>query len=106
MQETQETQVQSLGQDPLEAKMVTQSSILAQKIPWTEEPGGLQSTGSQRVGHNRGHGTHNLQNQMEKVNTLMMNIKQQIQPELCLLCIGLAKMFIQVFLKDDMKIPK
>ena len=43
--------VQSLGQeDPLEG-MATQSSILAWRIPWTEEPGGLQPTGSQRVGH-------------------------------------------------------
>ena len=48
----QETWVQSLGQeDPLEKKMATHSSILAWRIPWTEEPGGLQSTGSQRVGH-------------------------------------------------------
>ena len=48
----QETWVQSLGQeDPLEKGMATQSSILAWRIPWTEEPGGLQSTGSQRVGH-------------------------------------------------------
>ena len=44
----QETQVQSLGwEDPLEKKMVTHSSILARKIPWTEEPGRLQSMGSQ-----------------------------------------------------------
>ena len=44
----QETEVQSLGQeDPLEKGMATHSSILAQRIPWTEEPGGLQSTGSQ-----------------------------------------------------------
>ena len=48
MQETQETQVQSLGwEDPLEEKMTTHSSILAWRIPWTEEPGGLQSMGSQ-----------------------------------------------------------
>ena len=46
----QETQVQSLGQeDPLEKKMTTHSSSLAWKIPWTEEPGRLQSMGSQRV---------------------------------------------------------
>ena len=44
----QETWVQSLGQeDPLEKEMATHSSILAWKIPWTEEPGGLQSMGSQ-----------------------------------------------------------
>ena len=46
----QETWVQSLGQeDPLEKGMTTQSSILAWKIPWTEDPGGLYSMGSQRV---------------------------------------------------------
>ena len=49
----QETGVQSLGQeDALEKEMATRSSILAWRIPWTEEPGGLQSLGSQRVGHN------------------------------------------------------
>ena len=48
----QETQVWALGQeDPLEKEMITYSSTLAWKIPWTEEPGGLQSMGSQRVGH-------------------------------------------------------
>ena len=47
-----ETWVRSLGlEDPLEKEMATHSSILARRIPWTEEPGGLQSTGSQRVGH-------------------------------------------------------
>ena len=47
-----ETQVQSLAQeDPLEKEMVTHSSILAWRIPWMEKPGRLQSTGSQRVGH-------------------------------------------------------
>ena len=46
----QETWVQSLGQkDPLEKGMATHSSILAWRIPWTEEPSGLQSTGSPRV---------------------------------------------------------
>ena len=49
----QETRVQSLGQeDPLEKEMATHSSILAWKVQWTEEPGGLQSKGSQRVRHN------------------------------------------------------
>ena len=48
----QETRVQSLGrEDPLEKEMVTHSSILAWKIPWTEEPGRLQSMELQRVGH-------------------------------------------------------
>ena len=48
-----ETEVQSLGrEDPLEEELATHSSTLAWKIPWTEEPGGLQSMGSQRVRHN------------------------------------------------------
>ena len=48
----QETQVQSLGQkDPLEEGMAPYCSILAWRIPWTEEPGGLQSVGLQRVRH-------------------------------------------------------
>ena len=47
-----ETRVQSLGQEyPLEKGLATHSSILAWRIPWTEEPGALQSVGSQRVGH-------------------------------------------------------
>ena len=52
MQETLEAQVQSPGwEDPLEESMAAQSSILAREIPWTEEPGGLQSMGSQSVRH-------------------------------------------------------
>ena len=48
----QETWVRSQGwEDPLEKGMTTHSSILAQRIPWIEKPGRLQSTGSQRVGH-------------------------------------------------------
>ena len=50
MQEMQEMQIQSLGQeDPLEKEMATHSSILAWEISWTEEPGGLQSIGSQNT---------------------------------------------------------
>ena len=49
----QETRVQSLGQEnPLEKELTTHFSTLAWKIPWMEEPAGLQSMGSQRVGHN------------------------------------------------------
>ena len=49
----QQNRVQSLGrEDPLEKGMATHSSTLAWRIPWTEESGGLQSMGSQRVGHN------------------------------------------------------
>ena len=53
MQEARETRVRSLGpKEPLEEEMATYSSILAWRILWTEEPGGLQSTTSQRAGHN------------------------------------------------------
>ena len=52
--EVQQTQVWSLGwEGPLEKKMATHSSILAWKIPWREEPGGLESMGSKRIRHNR-----------------------------------------------------
>ena len=51
MQDLQETWLQPLGwEDPLEKEMATSTSVLAWRIPWTEEPGGLQSLGSQRVG--------------------------------------------------------
>ena len=51
----QETQVQSLGQeDPLQEGMASHSSMLAWRIPWTEEPGGLQSMELQRIGHDWG----------------------------------------------------
>ena len=53
MQEPQETRVPSLGwEDPLEEGMATHASILAWRIPWTEEPGRIQSMRSQRVRHN------------------------------------------------------
>ena len=52
MQETQETRVCSLGgEDPLEKGMATHPNVLTWRIPWTEEPGGLLSVGSKRVGH-------------------------------------------------------
>ena len=58
VQDMQETRVQSLVQeDPLEEEMATHPSILAWRIPWTEEAGGLQSMGSQRGGHD---GTHTV----------------------------------------------
>ena len=47
-----ETQVRSLGWEDLEKEMAIHSRIISWKIPWTEEPGRLQSMGSQRVGHN------------------------------------------------------
>ena len=56
MQETQETRIQFPGwEDPLEKEMAAHSSILAWRVPWKEEPGGLQSVGSQGVGHNGAH---------------------------------------------------
>ena len=56
-----ETQVQSLGrEDPMEKEMATDSSILAWRIPWTAEPGRLQSMGSQRVRHEQLSHTHIL----------------------------------------------
>ena len=62
VQEMQETQVRSLGQeDPLEKKMATHSSILAWKVPWTEEPGRLYSMGSQRVGYDGAIEQHNCE---------------------------------------------
>ena len=51
VQETQEMQVRSLNWEDPQGEMATHSSALAWEIPWTEEPGGLQSKGSQRVGH-------------------------------------------------------
>ena len=52
MQELQETWVRSLSrEDPMEEDMATHSNICAWRIPWTEEPGGLQSIGLHRVGH-------------------------------------------------------
>ena len=78
LQELQEIWVWSLGQeDPLEEGMATHSSILAGKIPWTEEPGGLWSMGSQRVWSN---GAHILNTHIELVEmkTKMSVIKKKI----------------------------
>ena len=62
-----ETQVRSLGwEDPLEKEMATHSSILAWRIPWTEEPGRLQSTGLQRVGHDWATSLHFVAGSLEK----------------------------------------
>ena len=68
MQETQETLVQSLNwEDSLEEEMAIHSSILAWRIPWTEEPGGLQSLGSQRVRHDWAR----LSKQASKLNSFL-----------------------------------
>ena len=66
MQETKETWVRSLGQeDSLEMEMATHSSILVWKIPWTEEPDGLQSMGLQRVGHDWATNTNTTQTNLQ-----------------------------------------
>ena len=68
MQATWELLVPSLGRgDPLEEGMATHSSILAWRISWTEEPGGLQSAGSQRFGHNGSDSAHILRDQNTQV---------------------------------------
>ena len=68
----QETQIQSLGwEDPLEKEMAIHFSILAWRIPWTEEPGRLQSTGSQRFGHDWA--TKQQQANFCKENFLLIN---------------------------------
>ena len=73
-----EAWVPSLGQeDPLEKEMATYSSILAWRIPWTEESGGLQSTGSQRVRHDRATLLTYLQNKNIK-NYLEYGLQWQI----------------------------
>ena len=61
----QEMQIRSLGQEaPLEKEMATHSGILAWKIPWTGEPGGLQPMGSQRFGHDLVTKQHQLQHHL------------------------------------------
>ena len=68
--------VRSLGQeDPLEKRMATHSSILAWRIPWTKQPGGLQSIGLQRVGHDL------VTKQQQQCATLPPNMKQQKESE-------------------------
>ena len=74
----QESQVQSLvWEDPLEKEMATHLNILAWKVPWTKEPGELQSMGLQRVRHNRGTNReqreYSLQLKMEKLHIVSKN---------------------------------
>ena len=71
MQEAQKTQVPSLGwEDPLQEGRAAHSRILAWEIPWTEEPGGLQSLGSQRVGYGR--------SDLARINALSYLVTRQI----------------------------
>ena len=75
MQETWEMWVQSLSpEDPLEEEMATHSSILSWRIPWTEEPCGLQSMGSQRLRHDGAH-VQDLQEGFMSVVSLLPGAK-------------------------------
>ena len=69
--------VPSLGrEDPLEEEMATHSSTLAWRIPWTEEPGGLQSMGSQRVGHDWAPDQQQHLSKLAESETLGVEVKQ------------------------------
>ena len=90
----QETRVRSLGwEDPLEKEMATHSSILAWRIPWTEEPGGLQSTGSQRVRHDwaTSHTSHTLP---------LPQSPKDCSIHLCLFCCLAYRVVITIFLNS------
>ena len=77
MQEIQEIQFQALGrEDPLGKEMATHSSILAWKIPWTEDSGGVQSVGSQRVGQDRERTTTGLE--VAKEMACLRNNKESV----------------------------
>ena len=82
----QETQIQSRGwDDPSEEGMATQSSILVWRIPWTEKPGGLQSMGSQRIGHNWSDWAHPLcicQSQSPDLSLSLVTFYSDIVPSL------------------------
>ena len=84
MQEMQETWVRSLGQeDPLEEGMATHSSILAWRIPWTEDPGRLQSMGSQRFRHNWSDWAHTQHLGSPKCHSVQFSSVTQSCPTLC-----------------------
>ena len=76
-QEIQEIQFQALGwEDPLEKEMATHSNILAWKIPWTENSGGVQAVGSQRIGQDREHTTTGLE--VAKEMACLRNNKESV----------------------------
>ena len=77
MQETQEMSVQSLGRGkPLEEGMAIHSRVVAWIVPWTEEPGGLQSLGSQRAGHDREHTRGSCSGEVECYHLLFLCIRK------------------------------
>ena len=82
MQDSQETRVQSLGQeDPLKEEMATHFSILAWKIPWTEEPGGLQSMGCKESGRTKQLRTNCEVLKESGISCFPVAIKSKIQTE-------------------------
>ena len=83
----QETWVRSPGrEDPLEKEMATHSSILAWKISWTKEPGGLQSMGSQRVGHDWATNTYLLMETAPVAPSIVRSWRQKEQVRLSFIC--------------------
>ena len=87
MQDIQEIRVQSLGgEDPLEKEIATHCDILAQKIPWAEEPGGLQSVGLQRVGHNWAHAHLHTLTHTHSGDLIVSNKQFESNPHVFLLC--------------------
>ena len=86
----QETQVSSLGwEDPLEKRMATHSSILAWRIPRTEEPGRLQSMGSQRVGHNSSDSARRMQKRKGQLNKMWGKRRNRVHlDEVSPTCLG------------------
>ena len=102
MQETYETWVRSLGQeDPLEEGMATHSSILAWRIPWTEEPEGLQSMGLQRGRHDLSDLTHTrvYLNHFAAHLKLIRHCKSTIFQENCFKTLGPNNISIYVLKK-------
>ena len=99
MQETQETWVQSLGwEGPLEEGMATHSNILAWKVPWTKETGGLRSMGSQRVGHDWAtEHTHVLLSVLPPPFALLESKLQAGRDLLCLIPLGIISVWNSVW---------
>ena len=90
----QETRVWFLrSEEPVEKGMAAHSSILAWRIPWTEEPGEIQSMGSQRVGHNRV--TNTFTSLLKATEIIVFNIKDQLPvgfyPNLTVLLLGILE---------------
>ena len=92
-------QVPALGwEGPLDEEMAIHSSILAWKIPWTENPGGYSPWGSQRIGHY-------LVTKQQQKQGMSYILKSHLITCVSDVYIGLAKMFVWVFLEDVMKNP-